>query len=69
MPIPYHMQDENPTRGAEGTTKCIRCKCLIWEAESIWGYGLRCGCLKWVMLKMKAKLKEVGFDVREILDK
>jgi len=35
------------------TTHCKVCKGLIYEDEQIYGYGLRCGCLKKYIQELK----------------
>lgn len=32
---------------------CVKCKALIYTAEQVDGYGLRCGCLKKYVAKVK----------------
>lgn len=41
------------------TTHCVKCNALIYEDEQIDGRGIRCGCLKKYVMKLKKKIKKI----------
>jgi len=43
---------------AKKTAHCAQCNTLVYEDEQLYGYGLRCGCLKRYIMGLQKKLKE-----------